>query len=161
QPAPTLEATNLDRLETRWAVAPVVWEDELLFETSLAVREYVCQLRAYMKGETREQHEGAWRGLGRLVVAGGRGPAPNAAIAAAVVGRERLGQSSPLTASIRRELSQPNLVLRVSPKWLQSQFAQKINEPYQVDGVFGGSYSSGNGRMVGNMRAEILPSAAV
>jgi hypothetical protein len=151
----------LDRLESRWTAAPTVWEDELLFETSLAVRSYICLVRGYLKGETREQHKTAWNELAELLVAYAAERSDTSRIAAAVIARQRLGQSSRLTASIRRELSRPNLVVQVSRNWLQSQFAQKINERYDVDGVFGGTRSTGSGRMVGAMRAEVLPSTAV
>lgn len=161
QPAPTPDLESLARLETRWAAAPAVWEDALLFETSVAVRTYIRQLRGYLKGETREQHAAAWNLLAELLVQNepqGRG---TSLIAAAVDGRESLGQASRLTASIRRGLSHPNIVVRVDRKWFESQFAQKIDEPFDVDGVFAGTRSVGRGRMVGTMRGEILPSTAV
>ena len=140
-PAPTTDV--LDRLEIRWTAAPLAWDDESLFAASLAARRYIPLLRAYLRAETREEHEAAWNELADLLLHVGSQNADTSGIAAAVNARERLGQGSRLTMSIRRELSRPNMVVTVQKKWLESQFAQRIDEPYQVDGVFGGSRSSG------------------
>ena len=158
-PAPTSEL--LDRLEIRWAGAPAVWDDEALFEASLAARTYIRQLRGYLAGETRAQYTAAWQELGELLVALASDKSDTSHVAAAVGKRERLGEASRLTASIRKELSRPNLVVQIDRDWLQSQFKQEINEPYQVNDVFAGTRSIGSGRLVGTMRAEILPSSAV
>jgi hypothetical protein len=161
KPAPAPTAEVLDRLETRWTAAPLVWDDESLFAASLAARKYIPMLRGYLRGETRDEHAMAWNELADLLLQIGSENANTSRIAAAVIGRERLGQSSLLTASIRRELSRPNLIVEVRTKWLESQFAQRIDEPYQVDGVFAGSRSYGSGRMVGAMQGQVLDSRAV
>jgi len=159
KPLPTGDL--LDRLETRWTQAPSVWDEPALYEASLAAQEYIRQLRSFLAGETRKQHAAAWRELGQLLEQRSSDPTVNARIAAAVATRESLGESSQLTASIRRELSRPNLVLQMDRQWLQSQFTQQIREPYQINGVFAGTRSIGSGELVGTMRAKILPSSAV
>ncbi len=151
----------LDRLETRWQSAPAVWDDETLYEASLAARTYIRLLRGYLAGETRQQHAAAWRELGELLVAMATETSDTSRVAAAVSQRERLGEASRLTASIRKEFSRPNLEVQIDAEWLQSQFKQEIDEPYQVNDVFAGTRSVGSGRLVGTMRAEILPSSAV
>ncbi|MEX0679059.1 MAG: hypothetical protein WD063_18440 [Pirellulales bacterium] len=161
KPAPAADAQLLDRLETHWAAAPAVWDSDLLFETSLAARSYIRLLRGYLKGETRERHAAAWNELAELISQTGPDSRDASKIAAALVARESLGQASRLTASIRCGLSRPNLIVQVRKKWLESQFSQKFDEPYEVNGVFAGTQSFGSGRMVGTMRSEILPSGAV
>ncbi|REK19510.1 MAG: hypothetical protein DWQ37_00055 [Planctomycetota bacterium] len=161
QPAPSPKAELLDRLETRWASAPSVWDDTRLLDASLAARSYIRLLRAYLKGETAEQHADAWNSLAEKLEALPSDGQNTSEIAAAVNERESLAQASRLTASIRRALSQPNLIIEVPTDWLEEQVAQNIDEPYDVDGVFAGTRSRGSGRMVAKMRAEILPSEAV
>ncbi len=51
--------------------------------------------------------------------------------------------------------------MQARTEWLNSQLAQEIDEPYQVNDVFAGTRSYGNGRLVGTVRGEILPSNAV
>lgn len=160
-PAPAPDLAALDRLETRWAAAPSVWDDDGLFEMSLAARRYIRLLRGYLKGESREMHQAAWNELADLLLAYGSENRDTKKIAAAVTARESLGQASRLTASIRDALSRPNLVVQVRTKWLESQLSQDIDDPYDVDGVFAGTRTTGSGRMVGTMRGEILPSRAV
>ena len=75
--------------------------------------------------------------------------------------RERLGQASALTASVRRRFSQPNIVVQVRTDWLQAQSAASINERYDVDDVFVGARTVGTGTLAGKMRLQILPSRAV
>jgi hypothetical protein len=161
RPASPPDLAALDRLETRWAAAPAVWDDDQLFETSLAARQYVRMLRSYLKGETRAEHAAAWNELAGLLESDRLAGDDTSKIAAAVIGRERLGQSSRLTASIRRELSHPNLILQVSTKWLESRLSSKIDEPYDVNDVFAGSRSVGRGRLAGTMSGVFLPSNAV
>jgi len=160
-PGPSPAGEMLDRLEMRWAGAPAVWDDRALFEASLAARSYIRLLRGYLAGETRAQHTAAWQELSELLVSLASDSSDTSRIAAAVAQRERLGEASRLTASIRKELSRPNLVVQINRAWLQSRFEQEINEPYQVNDVFAGTRSVGSGRLVGTMRAEILPSSSV
>jgi hypothetical protein len=112
-------------------------------------------------GETVEQHSAAWKELGELLVALAADPSNTAPVAAAVNRRERLGQASPLTMSIRREYSRPNLVLDLNSKWLETQLKQTIDEPYDVNGVFAGTRSVGSGRLVGTLHSQVMPSTAV
>jgi len=161
KPGPTPSHELLDRLEVRWAGAPAVWDEERLFETSLAAQTYIRALRGYLIGETREQHAEVWREVGHLLGALTPDRADTSQLAAAIHRRESLGEASRLTSSIRRELSRPNLILEVRSDWLESQLKQAIDEPYQVDGVFAGSRSVGSGRMVGTMWGEVLPSSSV
>ncbi len=72
--------------------------------------------------------------------------------------RESLGQSSPLTTSIRRELSHPNVVARIDANWLASQIQSSVDEKYEVDGVYGGTRSRGKGRIKGNLAMALVPS---
>ncbi len=160
-PGATPEPAALDRIEVRWSAAPAVWHHDLLFEASLAVRNFIRLLRAETVGETATQHAAAWMELAELLAARSSGPAPAAPIAAAIRRRESLGQASPLTASVRRELSRPNLLLAFDSQWLTRQLRQPIDDEYDVDGVFAGTRSRGRGRMTGEMSARILPSTAV
>ena len=50
KPSSAPVADVLDRLETRWAAAQAVWDDDLLFDASLAARTYIRLLRGYLKG---------------------------------------------------------------------------------------------------------------
>jgi hypothetical protein len=160
-PGPTPQPADLDRIEMRWANVPFVWHDKVLFEASLAVREFVRLLRAEMVGETAPQRSAAWTELAQLLAARATDPALAAPIAAAVRRRESLGQASSLTATIRRELSRPNLLLTVDAAWLADEMREPVDDQYNVDGVFAGTRSVGRGRMIGEMGAEILPCQAV
>ena len=160
-PAPAPSHELLDRLEARWAAAPAVWDNEELYETSLAARTYLRMLRSYLVGETAGEYETAWNELSELLTTLAADPSDTSRVAAAVTRRESLGQASRLTASIRKLLSRPNMVVEIDQDWLQSQFEQPVQEPYDVNGVFAGTRSVGRGELVGTMRAQILPSQAV
>ena len=83
---------------------PLIWNDPALVEASLAVRSYVQLYRAYLANESSEQYAAAWTALGKLLESNHGAASPNVdRIAALVNQRERLGQGSALTASIRRE----------------------------------------------------------
>ena len=160
------EAATLDRLEMRWHNAPSTWNADELFEAAVAVCRAVQLLRAQQVAETSEQHAAAWNQLADLLAAaaptvGTPTSASTADIAAAIHGRERLAQASPLTAAVRRELSRPNIILQAKTPWVEAQLSQPINEPYQVNEVFAGTRSFGNGRLVGKMSGRILPSNAI
>src|SRR5580700_5407439 len=71
-----------------------------------------------------------------------------------------LGQSSPLTTSIRREFSRPNLIVEARRDWLQSALARRINEPYEVDDVIAGTRSIGRGTLAASLGCRFLPSSA-
>jgi hypothetical protein len=161
QPGPAPDLALLDRLDTRWASAPTVWDDETLYETALSVRIYLRLLRAKLIAETAEQHAAAWNQLSTLLTDYTPGSSDTAKIAAAVTAREQRGEASRLTMSIRQTLSQPNMVVKVNSKWLEGQLRQDIDEPFDVNGVFAGTRSVGQGRLVGSMSGEILPSSAV
>ncbi len=160
-PKATPDAKLLDRLEVRWKAAPTVWDEERLFETSLAAQTYIRLLRSFLVGETQAQYAAAWHELGEWLVTLEADRWDTSKVAAAVARRESLAQASRLTASIRRELSRPNLIIQVRGKWLESQLKQPIDEPYDVNGVFAGTRSVGSGRMRGTMWGEFLPSTAV
>ena len=53
------------------------------------------------------------------------------------------------------------MVVKIDTKWLESQLQQDIDEPFDVNGVFAGTRSVGQGRLVGRMSGEVLPSSAV
>src|SRR5262249_11330188 len=138
-----------------------VWQDELLFEASLAVRQFIRLLRAEMIGETAPQRSAAWSELSQLLEARAGDPNLAAPIAAAVRRRESLGQANRLTASIRRELSRPNVLLQLDTEWLTKELRQPVEDEYDVNGIFAGTHSYGRGRMTGEMTAKFLPSSAV
>ncbi len=157
---PDLERELLDRLETRWENALSVWNAAELVEASLAVRAYVRLLRGYLAGESAEQHASAWNELAGLLEARTQTAAPDdARISTLVADRERMAQASRLTASVRRELSQPNLFVKVRSDWLRSQMTQHVDEPIQVNDVFAGAYTTGNGRLSGQTSCELLPAS--
>ncbi len=160
-PGPTPAPAELDRIEMRWSNVPTVWHDDLLFEASLAVRHFIRLLRAEMIGETAPQRTAAWSELAQLLTARAMDPNLGAPIAAAVRRRESLGQASPLTATIRRELSRPNLLVEIDAKWLSNETRQPVDDSYDVNGVFAGTRSVGRGRMTGEMTTKVLPSLAV
>ena len=152
----------LDRLETRWCNASGVWNLPELVETSLSAQSYIRLLRGYLEIESPEQHAAAWNELaGWLEAREQTADSDLSKIVAAIVQRERLHQASPLTASIRRALSHPNIIVKVRTKWLQSQFAKRVDEPYQVNGVFAGANTTGAGRLLGLISCEVRPSNAV
>jgi hypothetical protein len=161
QPGPAPDPQVLDRIETRWAAAPTIWDEPRLYEASLSVRILTRLLRGHLVAESAEQHAAVWNELGEMLAGLGENSSQTAAIAAAVNRRESLGQASRLTMSIRRALSQPNLVLRVDRQWIESQFVRQIDEPFEVNDVFAGTRSVGRGVMTGTVRAEVLPSSAV
>lgn len=160
-PGPTPGPAELDRIEMRWSAVPAVWRDDLLFEVSLAVRQFIRLLRAEMIAETAPQRAAAWTELAQLLSARATDPSLGAPVAAAVRRRESLGQASPLTASIRRELSRPNILLQFDAAWLTNEMRQPVDDSYDVNGVFAGTRSVGRGRMIGEMSVRILPSSAV
>jgi hypothetical protein len=161
KPGPAPDLAVLDRLETRWASAPTVWDDESLYETALSVRIYLRLLRGKIVAESAEQHAVAWNELATLLAEYSNGNPDTVKIAAAVNAREQRGEASRLTMSIRHALSQPNMVVKIDTKWLESQLQQDIDEPFDVNGVFAGTRSVGQGRLVGRMSGEVLPSSAV
>jgi hypothetical protein len=152
----------LDRLEARWQGAPQVWGAPELVEASLAVQSYIRLYRGYLANETQARYAAAWDELGKLLEPDAADePASAARIATLVDGRERLGQGSALTASIRQAYSRPNVILQARTPWLQAQLAQRINDRYDVNGVYGGARSVGSGTLAATMRCQILPSSAV
>jgi hypothetical protein len=96
-----------------------------------------------------------------MLVAPAANTSNTSAVARAVMNRERLGQASRLTASIRKQLSRPNLIVQIDRQWLESQFNRDVSEAYPVDNVFAGTRSVGGGQLVGTLRAQVLPSNAV
>ena len=155
-----MDPSELDRLETRWHNALTVWGNDRLVEASLAVQSYIRLLRGYLAHESPEQHVAAWHELADLLNTQPQAiDAPSLRRIGEIVSqRERLGQASPLTASIRRELSHPNMILQVRAKWLRSELSQRFNEPYQINDVFAGARTTGNGRLVGRVHCDVLPS---
>jgi hypothetical protein len=152
----------LDRLEARWQAAISAWDSYELVEASFAVRSYIRLFRGYLANETQAQHAAAWDELGKLLESREQSPqADTSRIAAAVNRRERLGQGTSLTASIRRELSRPNILLRVRTPWLESQLAEKINEPFNVNDVYAGARTIGAGTLSADARCAVLSSNAV
>ena len=157
-----IDATTLDRLEIRWCGAPTLWADARLVEASLAVQSYIRLLRAHLTHEPQETHRAAWIELADLIAARGESSAGGAErIAQALTARERLGQASPLTASIRRELSRPNIVLRARTGWLESRFVQSVSETFNVNDVFAGARSVGSGTLSAKTSCQILPSTTL
>ncbi len=155
-------AELLDRLETRWHNAAFVWSSHELVEASLAVRAYIRQVRGELALETPEKRAVVWNELADLLAAGETAGEQNRPrIAELVANREKLGQAPRLTGSIRRAWSQPNFVLTASAAWLQSQLAAQVDEPYEVDGIFAGTPSTGTGRLKGATSCEFLPSTTV
>lgn len=160
--ANAIDAETLDRVEARWRCAPWVWDAPELLEASLAVQSYVRLLRAYLSGESAEDHRAAWLGMARLADASG--PATQeqlTALASAVIGRERLGQSCAVTAAMRRELSQANVLFRAKTAWLQSMLGGVTNENYRIDDVYGGARTVGNGAISTRVRLELSPSTSI
>jgi hypothetical protein len=157
-----VDAATLDRLEIRWHGAPTLWADPWLVEASLAVQSYVRLLRAHLAHESQETHRDAWNQLADLIVARSESSAgSDSEIARLLRARERLGQSSPLTASIRREMSRPNIVLRARTPWLESRFVQSVTETFNVNDVFGGARSVGSGTLRAKTSCQILPSTTL
>ncbi len=160
--ADTPDAAQLDRLEGRWEAAINAWDAPELTEASFAVRSYIRKFRAYLANESPEQHAASWDELARLLESHQQSPqSDTSAIAAAVRRRERLGEGSRLTTSIRNELSQPNIVLRARKQWLQSQFSDKIDEPFNMNEVFAGAQTVGRGTLSAQTRCDVLPSRSV
>lgn len=158
----TPDPALLDRLESRWHAAIGAWDAYEMVEASLAVRLYIGLFRGYLAHESQEQHAAAWNELGGLLESYAQAPASDTSgIAAAINGRERLGEGTSLTASIRRELSRPNVILQVRIPWLQAQLAQTIKEPYTVNDVYAGARTTGSGTLTASTRCEVLPSNAV
>ena len=153
------DGATLDRLETRWRGMLSVWEVSESIEASLAVQSTIRLIRAYQAAETKEAHAAAWNALAAL--AERSPPADPAELAAAVKGRERLAQSSPVTVSIRRAIMRPTVVFRANPKWLEGELTEKMDETFKVNDVFAGARSIGNGRLTGTMAFKLLPSSAV
>jgi len=149
-------------LATRWRSAMQVWDAEQLVDASFAVREYLCLLRGWLAHETPADQAAAWEKLATLLESSGDGAIDRARqIAALVAEREQLNQASGLTASIRRDLSRPNILVQARTEWLQAQLADKVEDRYAVNDVFGGARSVGSGTISGRMSCEILPSTAV
>jgi hypothetical protein len=158
----SVDATTLDRLEIRWCGAPTLWADTRLVEASLAVQSYIRLLRAHLTHESQETHRAAWTEFADLIAARGESSGGGAErIAQALTARERLGQSSPLIASMRRELSRPNIVLRARTGWLESRFVQSVTETFDVNDVFAGARSVGSGTLSAKTSCQILPSTTL
>jgi hypothetical protein len=156
------DAAQLDRLEGRWEAAINAWDAPELTEASFAVRNYIRVFRAYLANESPEQHAAAWEELARLLESHHQAPqSDTSAIAAALRHRERLGEGSRLTASIRGDLSHPNIVLRARKPWLQAQFSDKIDEPFNMNEVYAGAQTVGRGTLSAETRCDVLPSRSV
>jgi hypothetical protein len=152
----------LDRLETRWQGAPSVWESPELVETALAAQSYIRLYRGYLANETSQEHAAAWTELGKLLATRSQAtPGDLPRIAAMVGARERLGQSSPLTASIRREFSRPNIIFQARADWLQAQMNSTMSDSYDIDQMFAGAHTRGRGNIAGRTRIQLFPSTAV
>ena len=152
----------VELLATRWRSAVQVWDAEQLVDASFAVQEYLCLLCGWRRRKcprTRPPPGNNWpRCWNRPATAANDRLRQ---IAALVTERERLGQASPLTASIRRDLSRPNIVVQARTQWLQAQLSDKVEDRYAVNDVFGGARSVGSGTITCRMTCQILPSTAV
>ncbi len=158
----TRDLVLLDRLESRWQGAPLVWDAPELLEASLAIQSYIPLYRAWLAKETPEERAAAWTELGTLLEGDTSAASPNAArIAALVDEREGLNQASALTASIRREFSRPNVILRARTAWVQQQLSEDISDRYTVNDVYAGVRQYGQGTLTGTMKCRILPSLSV
>lgn len=158
----TRDLALLERLESRWQGAPLVWDAPELLEASLAVQSYIPLYRAWLAKETPETRVAAWTELGELLDGDPSAASPNAArIAVLVDERESLGQATALTASIRREFSRPNVILRARTAWVQDQLSENISDRYTVNGVYAGVRQYGQGTLTGTMKCRILPSQSV
>jgi hypothetical protein len=156
------DARALDRLETRWQGATSVWDGPEMIEASLAVQAYVRLYRGYLANESEQEHVAAWTALAEQLARMASSEGGGADRIAALVGqRERLGQGSRLTASIRRHFSRPNVILQARLPWVQDQMAQRLNERYDVNDVYAGARTYGSGTLSGTIRCEILPSSSV
>jgi hypothetical protein len=146
----------LTDLETRWQQVLLVWDDPDVVEASLAVRTLIPLLRAKLYGETQAEHAAAWQSIAAAAEPGGN----PAKLMVLVAVREGLAQSSPLTASMRRELTFPNAVVEISTEWFKQQAMQDIDEPYQINGFYAGAATRGNGRLNGKLELAIDRAAA-
>ncbi len=156
------DALELDALETRWHNAADVWDAAELIEASLAVRSLIPLVRGRRAHETPAQYASAWDDLAELLSASASDSGTDATrIIDAVNQRERLGQATPLTASIYRKFSHPNLIVVLRTDWLASHLAKSLDEQYPIQGVYGGASTFGTGRMHGKSRLEAIPSSAV
>jgi hypothetical protein len=157
--APT--RTRLDHLEWRWTNAPAAWPTPEIVEASLAIRTFLQLQRAARVNESPDARRAAWAELaGLLDNRTSASPARLAELGRALRGRESLGQGSPLTASIRAELSTPNVVVHVPVRWLEQEVARSIDEPFQVDGSYGGARTTGQGRLTGRLSIDVVPARA-
>ncbi|MGD9721283.1 MAG: hypothetical protein AB7O59_08745 [Pirellulales bacterium] len=156
------EADLLDKLDARWQGAPSVWDVPQMVEASLAVQSYLRLYRRYLANESAEQHRTAWNDLGQLLAGElAQGAETAARIAELIHLRERLGEGTRLTASIRRQYSRPNIVLYARTAWLEKELSQEFNERYRVNDVYAGARTVGNGTLAGTLRCEFLPGTAV
>jgi hypothetical protein len=160
--ASAIDPGTLDQIEARWRCAPWVWDAPELLEASLAVQSYVRLLRGYLSGESADDHRAAWLDIARLADASGPTTQDQlTALTSAVIARERLGQSCPVTAAMRRELSQANVLFRAKTGWLQSMLGGITTENYRIDDVYGGARTVGNGAIATRMQLEVTPSTSI
>jgi hypothetical protein len=157
-----VDPATLDHLEARWRGAPCVWTAPELVEASLAVQSYTRLLRGYLAGESPDARAEAWNAIATLLESPEQSSALDTArLAEMVVARERLGQSCAVTSSMRRELSQANVVVRVRTNWLQGSLSGKSNERYNINDWYAGAYTTGSGTMALTSQLRVLPSSAL
>ena len=156
-----LTTDQLDRLETRWANAVLALDNASLVTTSLAVQRFIqLQRRA-----TSQRTAGDWAGLlGEAADRAERhsqGDSPDERLVRIVIELERNGVAAELGNAVRRRYSHPNAVLVVSTKNLKKETNVPFDEGFRVNGVFGGVYSRGEGRLTGTFACDPLPSPSV
>ncbi|REK10892.1 MAG: hypothetical protein DWQ37_15750 [Planctomycetota bacterium] len=121
---------------------------------------YINLLAAHRDDNLREQYGKQLEGLAEGIKQLQEDPSDDNRIA---VG-SRLGwlenreQVPDLIAAIRRRLSEPNLYLVASERLLGAGIAQELNEVTPVRDYILGTSIRGNGRTIGKVRLELVPS---
>ncbi|HTN74136.1 MAG TPA: hypothetical protein VL096_02775 [Pirellulaceae bacterium] len=154
------DPSKLDRLETRWTNAPLVWNDRELQDLARAVRSFARFARAFHVAETADQQAAAWKEIATLVQADASSlNAPQREqLASLVKQRARLGQTPELLAAIERGYSHPNIHIAINAQRLRQSLAKPIDERFAVNDVIGGTRATGNGRLTGEIDTRLLPS---
>ncbi len=155
--SPAPDDAVLEHVLKRWENGAASWPAPQLAAAADALRQYVAVLRADASHQSPHQHAAAWNTLAELLAEPTRsGQAGLDRIGAAVVARERLGEAPTLTSSIRSALGGPDMLLRASAEWLQSQASVSVDEPYRIRETYAGLFTVGSGRISGVASLQLL-----
>jgi hypothetical protein len=154
-------ADQLDRLETRWANSVLALDNSSLAAASIAVQRFVHLQRRAQSERTPNDWARLLREMANILDRQPNDNSPDRRLLQIAIELERYGVACELGNVLRRRDSHPNATFIVSTKNLIKKASVPLDEDFQVNDVFGGVFSRGQGRLTGMFGCDPLPSPSV